>query len=212
MSKQIKHVWYASYGSNILESRFHCYILGGQPNGAQKTNPGCTDKTLPIDKAGVSINSELYFAKNAKGWDSCGVGFIDPELNDNIQTYGRMYLITVEQFVEVVKQENNFKGELRIDLKEAKEKGSLVVKEHSWYGNLLYLGEQKGHPIFTFTNERKLTEAINPPSEQYLRTIINGLKETYHLNEIELKEYFENKVGIKGYEIENKLSELIKSD
>jgi hypothetical protein len=123
-----------------------------------------------------------------------------------------MYLITVDQFVEVVKQENNYKGELRIDLKKAKEKGSLIVRENSWYGNLLYLGEQKGHPIFTFTNERKLTEEINPPSEQYLLTIMNGLKETYNLNEIELKEYFEEKVGIKGYEIEKKLLELVKSE
>jgi hypothetical protein len=69
MPQETKHVWYASYGSNILESRFHCYILGGQPKGAKKTNPGpgCTDKTLPIAKEEVTINSELYFAKNAKG-------------------------------------------------------------------------------------------------------------------------------------------------
>ncbi len=212
MSEKIKHVWYASYGSNILEDRFHCYILGGQPKGAKKTNPGCTDKTLPIAKEEVSINHQLYFAKHAKGWDAGGVGFINTKFNDNIQTYGRMYLITVDQFIEVVKQENNFKGELRIDLQQAKEKGSLVVKENSWYGNLLYLGDQKGHPIFTFTNERKLTEAINPPSEQYLLTIMNGLKETYNLSEIKLKEYFEDKVGIKGYAIEKRLAELVKSE
>ncbi|AUC86662.1 hypothetical protein CW731_05730 [Polaribacter sp. ALD11] len=208
----MKQVWYASYGSNILESRFHCYILGGQPKGSKKTYKGCSDKTLPQEKEEVYINSELYFAKKSKSWDSCGVGFINTEFNDKIQTFGRMYLITTEQYVEIVKQETNHKGELLIDFKKAKEKGSLIIEEKSWYGNLLYLGEQNGNPIFTFTNEKDLTEEINPPSEQYLLTIINGLKETYNLNEIEIKEYFENLLGIKGYEIEKKLTELIKSE
>ncbi|WP_198519853.1 hypothetical protein [Polaribacter sp. ALD11] len=212
MSEEIKQVWYASYGSNILESRFHCYILGGQPKGSKKTYKGCSDKTLPQEKEEVYINSELYFAKKSKSWDSCGVGFINTEFNDKIQTFGRMYLITTEQYVEIVKQETNHKGELLIDFKKAKEKGSLIIEEKSWYGNLLYLGEQNGNPIFTFTNEKDLTEEINPPSEQYLLTIINGLKETYNLNEIEIKEYFENLLGIKGYEIEKKLTELIKSE
>jgi hypothetical protein len=43
-----------------------------------------------------------------------------------------------------------------------------------------------------------------------LNGIINGLKETYHFNENEIKEYFENLVGIKGFEIEKKLTNLIK--
>ena len=98
-----------------------------------------------------------------------------------------------------------------IDFKKAKEKGSLIVKEKSWYGNLLYLGEQYGSPIYTFTNEKYLSDKINPPNEQYLLTIINGLKETYNLNENEIKEYLENLSGIKGYSIEKKLIELIKS-
>lgn len=211
MSKEIKQLWYASYGSNILESRFHCYILGGQPKGSIKTHLGCSDKTLPKDKEEIYINRELYFAEKSKSWGHCGVGFIKPEFNDKIQTFGRMYLITPEQYVEIVKQENNHKGELLIDFKKAKEKGSLILKEKSWYGNLLYLGEQYGSPIFTFTNEKYLSDKINPPSEQYLLTIINGLKETYNLNENEIKEYLENLSGIKGYSIEKKLIELIKS-
>ena len=121
-----------------------------------------------------------------------------------------MYLITPKQFIEIVEQETNHIGKLQINFKKAKEKGSLIIKEKSWYGNLHYLGEQNGNPIFTFTNENNLNEEINPPSEQYLLTIINGLKETYNLNEIEMKEYFENLNGIKGYEIEKKLTNLIK--
>ncbi|MFV0388218.1 MAG: hypothetical protein ACK5NT_05635 [Pyrinomonadaceae bacterium] len=211
MTDEIKQVWYASYGSNILESRFHCYIIGGQPKRSKKTYNGCTDKTLPQDKKEIYINRELYFAKRSASWGSCGVGFINPEFNDKVQTLGRMYLITSEQYVEIVKQENNDNGELLIDFKKAKEKGSLIIKEKSWYGNLLFLGEQNGVPIFTFTNEKNLTEEINAPSEEYLLTIISGLKETYNLNGIEIIKYFENLSGIKGFGIEKKLTELIKS-
>lgn len=210
ISQKTKHIWYASYGSNLLESRFLCYILGGLPDGALKTNPGCTDKTLPLDSKAITINSELYFAKRAKRWDAGGVGFIDPELNTRVQTYGRMYLITTEQFVEVVKQENHLSEELPIDFQKAKDEGSLIVRADSWYGKLLYLGDQKGHPIFTFTNESILSNEINAPSEGYLLTLINGLKETYGLSETELIAYFENKVGIKGGEIEKRLMELVK--
>ena len=212
MSEEIKQVWYASYGSNILESRFHYYIRGGQPKGSKKIYKGCSDKTLPKDKEEIYINSELYFAKKSTSWDNCGVGFIKTKFNDKIQTLGRMYLITTEQFTEIVKQETNNEGELHIDFKKAKERGSLIIKKKpSWYGNLLYLGEQNGNPIFTFTNEENLIEDINSPSEQYLSTIINGLKETYNLNEIEIKEYLENLTGNKGYGIEKKLTNLIKS-
>jgi hypothetical protein len=210
MSKDIKQLWYASYGSNILESRFHCYILGGQPKGSQKTHHGCTDKTLPQDKKEILINHELYFAKESKGWGDGGVGFIKTEFNEAVQTLGKMYLVTTEQFIEIVKQENNFEEELLIDFNKVIENGSLLINKDSWYGTLLYLGEEDGNPIFTFTNTKNLIEEINPPTKQYLSTIINGLKKAYHLNEIEIEEYFKNKLGIKGSKIEKELVDIIK--
>lgn len=210
MSNDSKQLWYASYGSNILESRFHCYILGGQPKGSQKNHIGCTDKIIPQDKKEIYINHELYFAKKHKGWGNGGVGFINTNFNENIQTKGKMYLVTNEQFIEIVKQENNYEGELHIDFNKVIENGSLVISKESWYGNLLYLGEQNGSPIFTFTNEKNLTEEINPPNKHYLLTIIKGLKESHQLNEIEIAAYFKDKLGIKGFEIEKELIDLIK--
>jgi hypothetical protein len=121
-----------------------------------------------------------------------------------------MYLITAEQFIEIVKQENNFEEELLIDFNKVIENGSLLINKDSWYGTLLYLGEEDGNPIFTFTNTKNLIEEINPPTKQYLSTIINGLKKAYHLNEIEIEEYFKNKLGIKGSKIEKELVDIIK--
>ena len=209
MLKDNKKIWYASYGSNISEERFHKYIMGGQPKGSKNNYAGCSNKTLPTYKEKIYLNYELYFAKKSSAWNYGGVCFIKTDFNINVKTLGRMYLITTDQYVDIIKQETNHKGNLFIDFDKAKKDGSLIFKEKSWYGKLFFLGEQNGYPIFTFTNENNLTNDINPPSNEYLATIIRGLKETYNLNEIELKKYFENKIGIKGYNIEKKLVEII---
>jgi len=206
-----KHLWYASYGSNILESRFHCYIKGGQPEGSSKKYIGCSNNELPKSKKEITINRELYFAKKSKSWDKGGVCFIKNNIDKNAKTLGRMYLITSDQYVEIVIQETNHEGALVIDFDRAKELGSYIFKRKSWYGNLIYLGEEDCYPIFTFTNEKNLEDEINPPSHNYLLSIITGLKETYKLNSIEIKKYFEDKIGIQGFEIEKQLNEIIKT-
>lgn len=209
MHKEIDKVWYASYGSNILESRFLCYIRGGKPEGSVKEYKGCSDKTLPKKNEAIIINRELYFAKKSKSWQGSGVGFIKSDHEPNKKTLGRMYLISMNQFIEVIKQETNFKGDLKIDTGKTITKGSLIYRENSWYGKLLYLGKKDEIPIFTFTNEKDLTPQLNAPNEYYLKTIIDGLKESYNLNDFELIEYFKNLLGIKGLKIESIIENLI---
>lgn len=198
MSQKEQYIWYASYGSNILEERFLCYIQGGQPKGSLKTYTGCTDKSLPIDKEEIYINSELYFAKKSKSWDNGGVGFIKTNFDTRHQTLARMYLITKEQFIDIVKQETDNKEELVINFDQALTDGSLVFKEGSWYGNLIYIGTQHEYPIFTFTNQDNITPTTRP-NENYLRTIIKGIQETYdHLNSDEIVDYLITKQGIEN--------------
>lgn len=209
MIKQDK-IWYASYGSNLLEDRFECYIKGGKPIGSNNLYQGCTDKTLPTESEEIYIKSELYFANKSKSWNGSGVGFIKTDFDESKTTLGKMYLITKEQFIEVVKQETKNNGDLYIDYEKARKSGSLIFKEKSWYGNLIYLGEQNGNPIFTFTNEKNLTDKINAPSEEYLSIIINGIKETYNLSDLDIKEYLEKAEGIKGNPIEKELDKLIR--
>ena len=113
--KEETHIWYASYGSNISEDRFHCYIQGGTPKGSQTSYKGCKDKTLPIDNEDFYIASELYFAKKSiKSWNGGGVGFISNNFNE-AKTIGRIYLITKEQFIDVIKQECDIIQDLKID-------------------------------------------------------------------------------------------------
>ncbi|WP_099355007.1 hypothetical protein [Fredinandcohnia onubensis] len=191
-----QYVWYASYGSNINRDRFLCYIKGGRPKGSTETEVGCKDTSSPIDEGIFTIPYPLYFAKEARRWDSKGVAFIDGSPNEDTATYSKKYLITSEQFIDVLKQENSGL-QFDIDLQKVKESGSMIFRKKAWYGRILYLGDDGGYPIFTFTAPWDIeTVAFNKPSYEYLDTIISGLKEYYSKEEI--IQYLENKPGIKG--------------
>lgn len=211
MMEEEAKVWYACYGSNLLKERFSCYIGGGRPANAKRVYPGCTNKTLPEKSKGITINGELYFAKSSKTWSGGGAGFIQSNFDKSIETLGRMYLITQQQFVDLVQQEIKFEGDFDIDLQQVIKNRSLDMKNNSWYGKIIYLGEDEDSPIFTFTNEDYLKDEINPPHEFYLKIIIDGLKETYQMSDNEIEAYLKNKEGIKGGPIEDKLPKLIKS-
>ncbi|MFZ6052486.1 hypothetical protein [Halocola ammonii] len=203
-------VWYASYGSNILESRFRCYIAGGKPEGATRTYKGCRDKTLPEDKEQIIISSEVYFARSAKTWNGGGVAFIKNNFDEHHQTLGRMYLISQEQFEDVVRQEIGTEEPLEIDFDLVSEMGNLVVKPDSWYGNIIFLGKSRGHPIFTFTSDTDLLDQLNMPNQHYLRTISKGLREAYGYSDSELINYFQKLSGIKGTAMESEVGRMIK--
>ena len=171
------YVWYASYGSNLLESRFHCYISGGTPEGSTKEEIGCTNPAVPLKVAPLTIPYEMYFSEYSHRWGG-GVAFINTVRDPSIRTYGKKYLITEEQFEQIVQQENN-NANMKIDLELAKKVHSYSFSD-SWYGNILYLGEAEGYPIFTFTDNRDITEKkITPPSLAYLKNIYRGLIDLY---------------------------------
>lgn len=190
-------IWYASYGSNLLLERFLCYIKGGQPTGSSNVYDGCRNKSLPTKNSQITIPHELYFAHEANGWQRGGVGFIKNERDESCQTLGRMYLITEEQFIDVVRQENLDDAPLEIDFNKAKREGSLIVKDGAWYGNPLCLGEKDNSPIFTFTSQTYLDDKINSPSEAYLSTIARGIKETHGMSDKEIDAYFQGIEGMK---------------
>ena len=211
MKDKIDYLWYACYGSNLLEERFRCYISGGTPPGALRTYVGCTDTNPPRASKKISIPAELYFARRSKTWSGGGAAFLKPELDATKVALGRMYLITAEQFAELVKQEIRFEGELPIDLNQAIKDSTLdLQRPDSWYNNLLCLGTDDGIPIFTFTNLKFLDSEINPPHKHYLKIIIAGLKETWNLSPEEITDYLRTKKGIVGTEMEHLLPEMVR--
>lgn len=198
MPAQQTHIWYASYGSNLLEERFLCYIRGGRPEGSQKNYDGCTDKTLPLENQQRYISHEMYFARSSGSWSGGGVGFIKTNFDPLQRTLGRMYLITRDQFIEVIKQEIGTTDNLTLDYNAAMQNGSFIARNRSWYGNVLYLGAHNSIPIFTITYQDN-SQPYTKPSEAYVRIIARGIAETYpSLTTQEIVNYLMAKGGIQG--------------
>lgn len=204
-------VWYAVYGTNLNEKRFSCYIRGGVPGGTFKQDIGCRDKTPAVDGGKIAIPFQLYFAKSSAKWEHKAVGFLGPQPKPTVITLGRKYLINKDQFEDVFKQENNLKirEEIGIDFEEVKESGSLIVKK-SWYGKIIFLGMEKGLPVFTLTAYWKFKlEQTSPPSSSYLKHIIIGIKQVYGFSNEKIYEYLNEKPGINGNFSRKKLLDII---
>jgi hypothetical protein len=86
-----------------------------------------------------------------------------------------------------------------------------MVFHESWYGNILYLGEQDGFPIYTFTSgENIASEPPVAPSSEYLQAIISGLKEVYPVAPDDIVKYLLSKPGIKDSYTREDLANLLR--
>lgn len=208
-----KKIWYASYGSNLLRERFLAYIRGGRPPGAKFIQVGCSDPTPPSHDHGIMILHRLYFAGALRQWESAGIAFVDPIKDSIAKTLGRMYLISTDQFREVVLQENGYRRmnvDLGMDLEKTLQEGSTELRE-GLYRTLLCLGEEGGYPIFTFTAGGGPDEApLNPPGPLYLTIIVRGLKETFGLSDSGIIEYFRDRPGIRGLLPDEELERIVR--
>lgn len=201
------NVWYVSYGSNINLERFMCYINGTKPEGSNKKEKGCRDKTPPKAINSVVLPYQLYFSKERSKWGEGGVAFINYIEDFRCSTLGRMYLITDQQFCDVVAQENNTK-EMLIDLQKVINHKYSIIND-GWYGRILFLGYKDGAPMFTFTNNQLYKNiTINKPHSSYLKTITKGLLEI-GLGLDEIIDYFLKQPGIREYFTKEKLFKYI---
>ncbi len=157
-----------------------CYIEGGVPEGRTEPNQGSRDRTAPQDSRPVPLNFELYFAGSSPAWGNGGTAFIRRGGRKSL-VLGRMYLITDGQFNDVVLQENG----KRVDgsrfvppFEQLRKNGQWVLPGNPLYGGLLNIGSESGHPVLTFTTARTDLRP-NAPSENYVKIIAAGIKETY---------------------------------
>jgi hypothetical protein len=203
------YVWYACYGSNLSYKRFLCYIQGGRPEGSLKIHSGCRDKNPPIEIDSLKINYELFFARKSKSWGGGGVAFINPfKIKNKKSTICKTYLISKQQFEDVLKQENDTEYELNIDFNDLIKQKTLYVLENGWYSVILFLGYKFKFPVFTITCGKPLPD-ITIPSEGYLKNILKGLKEL-SIDKSEAARYLIEKNGINNYYSNADLDLLIK--
>ncbi|WP_249310159.1 hypothetical protein [Bacillus sp. FJAT-49736] len=184
-----------------------CYIEGGKPEGSEKIEKGSRNQTPPEAEAKVELAYPLYFAKSKSKWGKGGVAFISHEKSKSVRTIGRMYLITQEQFEDVVAQENN-EEHFTIDVQEVMKHGYQDINS-SWYGRILYLGNKDGAPMLTFTNPLPMeSEAFTVPPSSYLKIITRGLKEL-DIKMEDILHYFNQCNGIKGHFTNEELHKYI---
>jgi len=210
------YVWYASYGSNLRRARFDTYLKGGKPEGSTKQHTGSTDPTPATADLPIDLGRELFFAGETSHWGPGGVAFIretptgpvvpEPRCGDWQEhrggetrprpwtTYGRMYRITGQQFLDVVAQENNSTQPPEVDWEQLEKRGEVTLLGEgyagNWYSRLLRVGTHQGEPIYTFTCNDAEALPKNPPSDNYIQTIIEGLTDTLpHLDSPTLADY-----------------------
>ncbi|CAN8264847.1 unnamed protein product [Cochlearia groenlandica] len=202
-------VWYASYGSNMWKPRFLCYIQGGQVEGMKKACVGSMDKRLPKEIVWETFPHRLLFGRESSvTWGVGGVAFTNPLANLNDQTHMCLYKITLEQFNDVLFQENALKVDTDSPplfdlaaLQLAENKGSIPLEAASngWYGNVVCLGKQSDIPILTMTCTLSAIEKfasgeipLRPPAKAYANTLVRGLVEGGRFTEEDAHAYIDN--------------------
>ncbi|KAK9054448.1 hypothetical protein SSX86_025526 [Deinandra increscens subsp. villosa] len=197
-------VWYASFGSNMSESRFLCYIQGGQAEGMKRPCRGAVDKTKPKEVMWKTVPHRLFFGRESTvTWGPGGVAFLNPETNNQEKTFMCLYRITLEQFNDVLLQENVcmdtsslFFDLDALDIIENEKSVSLEALKDGWYHYVVYLGKENDIPILTMTCTNATVEGfksgkipICAPAKEYADTLIRGLVQGKQLSEDEAVAY-----------------------
>ncbi|PON32636.1 Histone deacetylase superfamily [Parasponia andersonii] len=202
------YIWYASFGSNMWQPRFNCYIEGGQVEGMTRPCSGAVDKTPPKEIMQKTFPHRLFFGRDfSQTWGHGGVAFVNPESNIEEKVYMCLYKITLEQFNDVLLQENTRVALMSSPLFDLTalnsftrgETNSVEVNlESGWYRKVLYLEKDHGIPILSMTCKLSELEgfksgelSVRAPAEGYAKTLIRGLVEGKQLSEAEAIAYIE---------------------
>ncbi|XP_062169816.1 histone deacetylase 5 [Alnus glutinosa] len=200
-------IWYATFGSNMWKPRFLCYIEGGQVEGMKKPCSGSTNKTLPKEIVWKTYPYRLFFGReSSSSWGPGGVAFLNPESKIEDKAHFCMYRITLEQFNDVLLQENDSSYDMTSPLFDlaalmsvtSKEPNSVEILGRGWYRNLVYLGKEQDIPILTMTCSHSDVKCFKsgelplcPPCEAYASTLIKGLVGGGKLSEEEAMAYIQ---------------------
>jgi hypothetical protein len=171
----VQRIWYIAYGSNLSRERFCYYLRGGRPDGAERDYPGCRDTSDELESFGLLITGGLYFAGRSSGWRG-GMAFYDPEAPGEVAA--RAYLITAEQFVDVLAQETLRSPGMALDLTPAF-RGDRYSNGVGGYSILVRVGCRRGVPLVTFTRDRRSASTLVAPTVLYLAAMATGLREAH---------------------------------
>lgn len=167
-------VWYAAFGSNLSSARLDCYLRGGTPRGAARAYEGCRDPAPPREHRVLTLTGSLRFAGVSRVWGG-GTLFFDPGGQGDV--HARAYLLRLEQFGDLVAQETRQPVGRPLVLAET---GPTRHGLSQVYDVVLDLGELDGHRMITLSSTRD--HPTSPPSEAYVRILLDGLADGFDLD------------------------------
>ncbi|KAK4437013.1 Histone deacetylase 5 [Sesamum alatum] len=192
-------VWFAAYGPNMNYKAFLCYIGGGKAEYMKQAVEGCRDRAPPLANKWKTVpHHRLLFGINDKTGDKGGLAFLDFIKNKSKRAYVRIYLITFDQFNDILLQLNNRNLFSLTDVVSVKEKNHLTVGPlKGAYNNVMYFGTERDMPILTLTcsaSARKMLKSkwaypLNEPSKAYKQIMVKALVEGKQLPEKGPEEY-----------------------
>lgn len=209
-------VWYAAYGSNLLQARFLAYLRGGRVAGSSRDHRGARDPSDPLDDRPYRLGQPLVFGNRSRTWDGGGICFVDAEPAESIEsvepgglvepggaadpvgTLGRAWLVTFDQLADVWAQENGATEGPTIDPAQLIETGS-VDFGRGWYRRLILIGHLDGHPVATFTCAVDQRPELNPADQAYLAVVGRGVRETWGYSAEEAAHYLVRRPGNAGH-------------
>lgn len=147
-----------------------------------------------MDSFGVLIGGGVYFAGHSSGWRA-GMAFYDPRATGEVAA--RAYLITAEQFVDVLAQETRQSPGISVDLGPAF-RGDRYSRGVGGYSVLVRVGERRGAPLVTFTRDRDPAPSLAAPSDAYLTTMATGLRESHGWSPMQIDRYLASLPGTAG--------------
>ncbi len=190
-------VWYVSYGSNLHRARFLSYLEGGRMPGGRRADRGCRDTSPPRADAALDLALPLYFSGESRVWGG-GVAFLDHEPHaGGERTYARGYVITGEQFEDLVAQESK-RDHVAIDWDALGRDGRVSVGPGR-YDLAVVVGERGDLPMVTFTHPAPM--AANPtaaPVVGYLHMLAEGLRDAHGLDDATVADYLVRRPGARG--------------
>jgi hypothetical protein len=194
----MSQVWYVAYGSNLGTHRFGCYLAGGRPRGGARTYPGCRDRSGPGGEFSFEHPGALVFAGRSGVWGG-GMAFFDLDGSGSVAC--RAYLVTTEQFGDVVAQEMRHPPGGRFAQALARESsaiGELQAMGPGHYETVLRLGARDGVPMLTVTAGDVAALGLAAPSAAYLRAIAVGLREAHGWDDARIAAYLSAASGAVG--------------
>ncbi|MGV8874376.1 MAG: hypothetical protein ACOH2Q_17720 [Rhodococcus sp. (in: high G+C Gram-positive bacteria)] len=174
-----EHVWYLSYGSNLLRERLLAYLTGSDEGSEFGAHPPAPSTALPAEERWLWIDHPLYFAGVSRRWAGSSA-FVSLTSNPANRSLAHAYLIDRDQFSHLAAVENVVES---IDVRAAEtlasgEWAQLAVDREGErfrgkYDALLRLPNIDDRPAFTLTSS--IVREPGEPSSRYLSTIRRGL-------------------------------------